>query len=161
MHNQVNNHPARISMVNGPNLNLLGSREPHIYGSTTLADIEAAMQTRARELDADLNCFQSNCEGAIIDHLHQLRGNTQGIIINPGGLTHTSVALRDALTGISIPFVEVHLSNIHAREPFRRHSYLSDCARACICGAGPRGYQYALDLLLHDLGESRDLLENS
>ena len=117
-------------MVHGPNLNLLGTREPDVYGSTTLLDIDARLAELGRELGAEVSSFQSNHEGALIDHVHALRGRADGIIINAGAFTHTSIALRDALVGIAVPFVEVHLSNVHARETFRHHSYLADVARA-------------------------------
>jgi len=139
----------KLLLLNGPNLNLLGSREPAVYGTTTLADIEQAAQAQAEAAGATLACFQSNHEGALIDRIHTAR--TEGvdaIVINPGGLTHTSVALRDALAGVAIPFVEVHLSNIHAREEFRHHSYLSGVARGVICGLGADGYRFAIDFAL-------------
>jgi len=133
----------KLLLLNGPNLNLLGTREPGVYGSTTLPQIEQQLVEMAREHDAQITCFQSNHEGALIDRIHQARIEAvDGIIINPGGLTHTSVALRDALSGVAIPFVEVHISNIHKREAFRHHSYLSDV------GLGPEGYKAALRFLL-------------
>ena len=136
----------KLLLINGPNLNLLGTREPHIYGSTTLPQITSALSDRAQTDSIELKDFQSNHEGAIIDRIHQAREeNLSGIIINPGAFTHTSVAIRDALVGVQIPFVEIHLSNVHAREPFRRHSYLSDKAEAVICGLGAYGYVAALD----------------
>ncbi|KAK6068290.1 3-dehydroquinate dehydratase [Seiridium cupressi] len=134
-----------ILLINGPNLNLLGTREPHIYGSTTLPDVEAAAQQQATELSVSLATFQSNHEGAIIDRIHEARGNVDAIIINPGGFTHTSVAIRDALLGVEIPFVELHVSNVHARESFRHHSYFTDKAVAMICGLGVYGYKAALE----------------
>jgi 3-dehydroquinate dehydratase-2 len=139
---------ARILVLNGPNLNLLGTREPQIYGSTTLADIIATLQTRASPLDATIESFQSNHEGAIVDRIHDARGKIDAIIINPGAFTHTSVALRDALSGVAIPFVEVHISNVHAREEFRKHSYLSDKAVGVICGLGVYGYEAALEFVV-------------
>jgi len=136
----------KILLINGPNLNLLGTREPQIYGSTTLAQIESAMTDRASSLGIELSHFQSNHEGAIIDRIHDARTDgVHGIIINPAAFTHTSVAIRDALSGVSIPFVEVHISNVHAREAFRHHSYLSDKAQAVIAGLGAYGYIAALD----------------
>ena len=117
----------KILLLNGPNLNLLGAREPDVYGSTTLKDIEAAAKQQAQDAGADMQCFQSNHEGALIDRIHVAKSDgIDAIVINPGGLTHTSVALRDALSGVAIPFLEVHISNIHRREAFRQHSYLSD-----------------------------------
>ena len=139
-----------ILLLNGPNLNLLGTREPHLYGSETLGAIEARLVARAAEAGARLATFQSNHEGALIDRVHAARTEgVTGIIINPGGLTHSSVALRDALTSVALPFIEVHLSNIHAREPFRHHSYFSDVAIGSMVGLGSRGYDFALDFLLN------------
>jgi 3-dehydroquinate dehydratase II len=135
----------RILLINGPNLNLLGTREPEIYGSATLADVEADAQQQAARLSVHLETHQSNWEGAIIDRIHEARGKIDGIVINPGALTHTSVALRDALVGVAIPFIEIHISNVHKREPFRHHSYLSDKAEAVICGLGIFGYQAAIE----------------
>ncbi len=139
-----------ILLLNGPNLNLLGTREPHLYGSETLPAIEARLVARAREVGAQLATFQSNHEGALIDRVHAARTQgVNGIIINPGGLTHSSVSLRDALTGVALPFIEVHLSNIHAREAFRHHSCFSDVAIGTVVGLGSRGYDFALDFLLN------------
>lgn len=136
---------ARLLVLHGPNLNLLGTREPEIYGSDTLADIDARLQAEARAAGHELVCRQSNAEHELIDWVHQAKPQgVRFIIINPGAFTHTSIALRDALLGVGIPFVEVHLSNVHAREPFRQHSYLSDVARGVITGLGARGYGYAL-----------------
>lgn len=136
-------------LLNGPNLNLLGTREPAVYGHTTLSDIETALQAQAAAAGANLQWFQSNHEGALIDRVQAARTEgVQGIVINPGGLTHTSVALRDALAGVAIPFVEVHISNIHRREPFRHHSYFSDLAVGSIVGLGVGGYRLALQHLL-------------
>ena len=134
----------RILLVNGPNLNLLGTREPGIYGSDTLEDVFDRASAVARELGLDLRAFQSNHEGALIDVIHEARTDCDAIVINPGAFTHTSVALRDALTGVSLPFAEVHISNVHAREPFRHHSYLSDVASCVIVGAGVQGYEFAI-----------------
>jgi len=142
-----------LLLLNGPNLNLLGTREPEVYGSTTLADIEQRAALQASKAGANLSVFQSNHEGALIDRIQAAR--TEGvsaIVINPGGLTHTSVALRDALAGVAIPFIEVHISNIHQREPFRHHSYLSGIARAVLCGFGVDGYRLAIDHLLQAQG---------
>jgi len=135
----------KVLLVNGPNLNLLGMREPAVYGSATLADVEAECATEARALGMELAAFQSNHEGALIDRIHAARNEGVAfIVINPGGLTHTSIALRDALVGVAIPFIEVHISNVHAREPFRRHSCLCDVAVGSIVGLGTRGYALAL-----------------
>lgn len=138
-----------LLLLNGPNLNLLGTREPEVYGSTTLADIEQRAALQASKAGATLNAFQSNHEGALIDRIHAARKEgVDAIVINPGGLTHTSVALRDALAGVAIPFVEVHISNIHQREEFRHFSYLSGIAKAVLCGFGVEGYRLAIDYLL-------------
>lgn len=143
---------ARILVLNGPNLNLLGTREPQIYGSQTLSDIERMLANQATEAGHSIECLQSNAEHALIDRIHQgMQDGTAFIVINPGGLTHTSVALRDALLATKIPFIEVHLSNIHAREAFRKHSYLSDVARGVICGLGVLGYELALRAAIHDI----------
>jgi 3-dehydroquinate dehydratase-2 len=134
-----------ILLINGPNLNLLGTREPHIYGTTTLADVEESCKSHAASLGAALEKFQSNHEGAIIDRIHAARTQVDGIIINPGGFTHTSVAIRDALLGTEIPFIELHVTNVHAREPWRHHSYLSDKAVGIIAGLGVFGYRVAVE----------------
>ncbi|EDM66843.1 3-dehydroquinate dehydratase [Moritella sp. PE36] len=134
----------RILLLNGPNLNLLGKREPETYGYQTLSDIVEHLTDVATEHDIDLRHEQSNAEHELIDHIHAAMGNTDFIIINPAAYTHTSVAIRDALLGVSIPFIEVHLSNVHAREQFRHHSYLSDVAKGVICGLGADGYEFAL-----------------
>ena len=142
-----------LLLLNGPNLNLLGTREPEVYGATTLAEVEQRAALQASKAGANLSVFQSNHEGALIDRIQAAR--TEGvsaIVINPGGLTHTSVALRDALAGVAIPFIEVHISNIHQREPFRHHSYLSGIARAVLCGFGVDGYRLAIDHLLQAQG---------
>ena len=141
--------PRKILVLHGPNLNLLGSREPEIYGRESLADINRRLIAQGKAAGATVSCFQSNQEGALIDRVQQSRkAQVSYIIINPAGFTHTSVALRDALAGVAIPFIEVHLSNIHAREPFRRHSYFSDQAAGTICGLGSRGYELALQFIL-------------
>lgn len=141
-----------LLLINGPNLNMLGTREPEVYGSTTLADIEQAAAAQAAAAGAALASFQSNHEGALIDRIQQARLEAvDAIVINPGGLTHTSVALRDALAAVDIPFVEVHISNIHKREAFRHHSYLSGIAVGVICGLGVEGYQAAIDFALKKL----------
>ena len=135
----------RILVLNGPNLNLLGTREPHLYGATTLPQIDAELTQIATDAGAQLQCFQSNHEGALIDRIQAARNDgTEIILINPGGLTHTSVALRDALAGVALPFIEVHISNIHKREAFRHHSFLSEIAVGVICGLGVNGYRLAL-----------------
>jgi 3-dehydroquinate dehydratase-2 len=142
----------KLLLVNGPNLNMLGTREPEVYGSTTLADIEQAAAAQAAAAGAVLASFQSNHEGALIDRIQQARQEgVDAIVINPGGLTHTSVALRDALAAVDIPFVEVHISNIHKREAFRHHSYLSGIAVGVICGLGVEGYRAAIDFALKKL----------
>jgi 3-dehydroquinate dehydratase-2 len=141
----------RILVLHGPNLNLLGTREPAVYGSTTLAQIDASLRELAASAGAVLDCAQSNHEGVLIDRIHLAREQgVSGIIINPGGLTHTSVALRDALAAVDIPVVEVHLSNVHRREEFRRHSYVSGVAVGVIAGLGAEGYRAALRYLLLD-----------
>ena len=136
-----------ILIINGPNLNLLGLREPNIYGAKTLSDINKHLDQIAIQLNITIAHFQSNHEGAIVDKIHEARNNVDYIIINAGALTHTSVAIRDALIGVAIPFVEVHISNVHARESFRHHSYLSDKAVGVIVGLGTFGYQAALQFV--------------
>lgn len=138
----------KVLVINGPNLNLLGTREPHIYGSTTLADVENGLRSQAQQLGLELDCFQSNHEGAIVDRIHQARlEGVKFVLINPGAYTHTSVAIRDAFGGVAIPFVEVHISNVHKRETFRHHSYLSDVAEAVMAGFGTLGYNLALQFI--------------
>lgn len=134
----------KVAIINGPNLNLLGTREPEVYGKETLQDIVNHLVTLGRELGLEVTSFQSNHEGAIIDHLHSLRLTHKALIVNPGGLTHTSVSLRDALSGVALPVYEVHLSNIHAREPFRHTSLVSGIAAGVVCGLGSLGYEMAL-----------------
>ena len=134
----------RIAILNGPNLNLLGTREPELYGKETLADIEAHLLTVAKELGVDLTFAQYNGEGEIVDAIHALRGRADGALVNAGAYSHTSLAIRDALAGVKIPFVEVHLTNIYAREPERRRSAIADVAVAVICGFGAYGYELAL-----------------
>jgi 3-dehydroquinate dehydratase II len=142
----------KIQLINGPNLNLLGKREPHLYGSLTLKEINAELSLKAEKSGITLSFFQSNTEGIIIDLLHELLDSPlDGIIINPGGLTHTSVALRDALLMFSCPIVEVHLSNIYKREPFRHKSLLADIVMGQLSGFGPFGYQMALEAITHTI----------
>lgn len=141
----------RILLINGPNLNLLGTREPEVYGSTTLADVVSQAEEQAKSHGIELSAFHSNHEGVIIDKIQQARGKVDAIIINPGAYTHTSIAIRDALLSINVPFVEIHVSNVHAREPFRRHSYLSDKAVGVICGLGTYGYTAALEFMARQL----------
>jgi len=146
---------AKILVLHGPNLNLLGVREPAIYGRDTLADINTTLTTRAGEAGHSVAYFQSNAEHELVGRIHQARDEGVAfIVINPGAFTHTSIALRDALTGVAIPFIEVHLSNPHAREPFRHTSYLSDVAVGVICGLGAHGYQLALDAALRRVGDA-------
>jgi 3-dehydroquinate dehydratase II len=136
----------KLLVLHGPNLNLLGTREPEVYGRDTLADINGRLEHRAKTLGLALAAFQSNHEGALIDRIHAAKAEqVDFIIINPGAFTHTSIALRDALLAVAIPFIEVHLSNVHARESFRQHSYLSDKAVGVICGLGAKGYEFALE----------------
>lgn len=142
---------AKILLLNGPNLNMLGKREPTHYGNLSLGDIEQQMQKLAQEHQVELTCFQANSEEKLIDKIHQSFQLIDFIIINPAAYTHTSVALRDALLSVSIPFIEVHLSNIHKREPFRHHSYFSDIAEGVICGLGAQGYELALQYALRYL----------
>ncbi|MET3447347.1 type II 3-dehydroquinate dehydratase [Ralstonia sp. 1138] len=142
-----------VLVLHGPNLNLLGTREPEVYGATTLADINAALAERAAARGVTLAHFQSNHEGALVDRIHAAKSEgVEFIIINPAAYTHTSVALRDALAGVVIPYIEVHLSNVHRREPFRHHSYLADQAVGVICGLGWRGYLAALDFAIDQHG---------
>lgn len=143
----------RLLLVNGPNLNMLGTRQPEIYGYITLADIEDAVTALAGDLGFTVRAVQSNHEGVLIDAIHAARGDCAGIVINPGAFTHTSVAIADALVAAELPVIEVHLSNIHKREAFRHHSYVSPVAEAVIAGAGPLGYQLAVRVLAARLDE--------
>ena len=143
---------ASLLLLHGPNLNLLGSREPEVYGRTTLADIDAALAAQAAAAGHVLEAFQSNAEHALVDRVQAARGDgTAFILINPAAFTHTSVAIRDALAGVALPFIEIHLSNPHSREPFRHTSYLSDKAVGVVCGFGADSYRYALDAALQRL----------
>ncbi len=142
----------RLLLVNGPNLNLLGTREPGIYGASTLADVERLTTEAAAEAGYELRALQSNHEGVLIDAIHAARADCAGIVINPGGLTHTSVSLRDALTGVGLPFAEVHISDVYAREEFRHHSYLHDVAAVRIIGRGVDGYADAVRELVAVIG---------
>lgn len=145
----------RIAVFHGPNLNLLGSREPQVYGSTTLDDINLRLEDEARKASVEISCRQSNSESELIEWIQQC-GDADFIIINPAAYTHTSVALRDALSAVAVPFIEVHLSNVHAREAFRRQSYFSDMAVAVITGMGARGYGYALDYAINFINSRKN-----
>jgi 3-dehydroquinate dehydratase-2 len=146
------NSVKRILVLNGPNLNLLGQREPEHYGADTLEAINKRLQTKANSAKVNLECFQSNAEADLVTKLQSLfQQPADFIIINPAAFTHTSVALRDALAALKTPFVEVHLSNVHAREAFRHHSYFSDLAVGVVCGLGAAGYEYALDFAIHHI----------
>ena len=136
-----------ILVLNGPNLNLLGTRQPEVYGSTTLAMVEDSCHVHGASLGLTVACLQSNSEGALIDAIHAAKGTYQGIILNAGAYTHTSIALMDAIASVELPVIEVHLSNIHAREEFRLRSYIAPVALGQICGLGPQGYLLALDAL--------------
>lgn len=140
-----------ILLLNGPNLNLLGTREPETYGHLTLNDIVQSLSADAQALNVKLSHFQSNAEFELINKIHAAQGNVDYILINPAAFTHTSVALRDALLGVNIPFIEIHLSNVYSREPFRHHSYLSDIATGVICGLGAEGYRFALQAAVNRL----------
>lgn len=140
-----------VLLLNGPNLNLLGLREPGLYGTQTLEAIEEQLRRQAQALGVELACFQSNHEGALVDRIHAARGQADGVLINAGALTHTSIALRDALLGVALPYVELHLSNVHAREPFRHHSTLADRAVGVVAGFGPASYTLALEGLVGHL----------
>lgn len=142
-----------ILILNGPNLNLLGTRQPEVYGPTTLADIEALCHAKATELGVEIDFRQSNHEGALVDALHEARGVHAGIILNAGAYTHTSVALMDAISSIMVPVVELHLSNIHAREAFRQKSYIAPVAVGQICGFGAAGYPLSMEAIMSYIGE--------
>lgn len=139
--------PSRILVVNGPNLNLLGTREPGLYGAATLSDVEALCAETGQRLGLEIGFMQSNHEGALVDAVQGARGTAQGIVINPAAYTHTSVAIADALRAVELPVIEVHISNVHAREEFRKHSHVSPIASAVIAGAGVNGYRYAVEQL--------------
>lgn len=141
----------RIAVLNGPNLNLLGTREPELYGTTTLENIEQRLRDVARELGVDVECAQHNAEGALVDAIQALRGRAAGAVLNAGAYSHTSLAIRDAFAAVGVPFVEVHITNIHAREPERRTSMLAPAARAVLCGFGAYGYELALRGLVASL----------
>lgn len=146
---------ARVLVLHGPNLNLLGEREPGIYGAATLSSIDAKLADRATACGVTLESFQSNAEAALIDKVHDSRADgVEFIVINPAAFTHSSIALRDALSAVGLPFIEVHLSNVHARESFRHHSYFSDIAEGVICGLGPAGYEFALQYALERLKDT-------
>ena len=140
---------TKYMLLNGPNLNLLGTREPQIYGSESLSDIEATLSEISKKNDCELLCYQSNAEHELVDFIHEAKNqDVKCIVINPGALTHSSIALRDALAGVDIPFIEVHISNIYAREEFRKKSYLSDIAEGVISGLGVQGYELALEVAI-------------
>ena len=140
--------PRRLLLVNGPNLNLLGAREPGVYGTQTLADIEALVAATAAGHGFDVDAIQSNHEGVLLDAIHAARETCSGIVINPGGLTHTSIVLRDALAGVNLPVAEVHISNVYKREEFRHHSYIADIAIVHVVGEGVTGYSTAVERLI-------------
>jgi 3-dehydroquinate dehydratase-2 len=142
---------VRIAVLNGPNLNLLGTREPALYGRETLADVEKRLRDVAKELKIDVSFAQENGEGALIDAVHAMKGKVQGAVVNAGAYSHTSLALRDAFLAVEVPFVEVHVTNVFAREPERRHSMLAPAARAVLCGFGAYGYELALRGLVASL----------
>jgi len=142
---------TKLLILNGPNLNLLGTRQPEVYGSTTLADIEDLCRAHAAKLGVAVSFYQSNIEGALIDAIHAAKGTQDGLILNAGAYTHTSIALMDAVFSVELPMVEVHLSNVHAREEFRHVSYISKAAIGQLCGFGAQGYLFAMDALFHRL----------
>ncbi|ALD64663.1 type II 3-dehydroquinate dehydratase [Glutamicibacter soli] len=147
------NASRTILLLNGPNLNLLGTREPEIYGRETLADVEALARSTAQSLGFELTAVQSNHEGVLLDAIHEARTTAAGIVINPGAFTHTSIALADAISGVELPAIEVHISNVHKREAFRHHSYISPVASSIIIGAGVNGYRLAVEQMAHLLGK--------
>ena len=148
---------ASLLLINGPNLNLLGSREPGVYGETNLADVESRLTGLASEQGHDLDCFQSNAEHEIVDRVQKAAGDkVEFILLNPGAFTHTSIAIRDALLAVSIPFIEIHLSNVFAREDFRHNSYFSDIAAGCLFGLGAYGYELGLNAAIRQLEDDGD-----
>ncbi|KZY38336.1 3-dehydroquinate dehydratase [Roseovarius sp. HI0049] len=142
---------ASILILNGPNLNLLGQRQPEVYGATTLAQIEETCRAKARDMGLGLDFMQSNSEGALVDAIHAARGTHDGLILNAGAYTHTSIALMDAISSVELPTIELHLSNVHAREEFRHISYIARVAVGVICGFGPAGYELAIDAMIRHL----------
>ncbi|MBQ61019.1 MAG: type II 3-dehydroquinate dehydratase [Gammaproteobacteria bacterium] len=142
---------AKILVLHGPNLNLLGTREPEVYGTDTLENINSHLRHKVEAASHEFEAFQSNAEHELIDKIHEAKGSVSFVVINPGAFTHTSIALRDAFLGVSIPFIEVHLSNVHEREDFRQHSYLSDIALGVISGLGSQGYEMAIDSALDNI----------
>ncbi len=147
----------KVLILNGPNLNMLGTRQPEVYGTATLDDIDAACRARAEELGLEVECRQSNGEGELVGWIQQAPGAADGIIMNPGAYTHTSIAILDALLAADLPLIEVHLSNIHKREDFRHHSFVSKAAQGVICGFGARGYLMALEAMAASLAESQEI----
>ena len=147
----------KVLILNGPNLNMLGTRQPEVYGTATLDDIDAACRARAEELGLEVECRQSNGEGELVGWIQQAPGAADGIIMNPGAYTHTSVAILDALLAADLPLIEVHLSNIHKREDFRHHSFVAKAAQGVICGFGARGYLMALEAMAAALAESQEV----
>ncbi|MGB7334180.1 MAG: type II 3-dehydroquinate dehydratase [Salaquimonas sp.] len=143
-----------ILIINGPNLNMLGTRQPEIYGSETLADVEKLCADIAKKMSANAVCFQSNHEGEIVDAIQAAKGKHNAIVINPGAYSHTSVAIRDAFSSVELPVWEVHISNIHARESFRHHSYVSGVAKGVICGFGIDGYRFAIEAAIENLANA-------
>lgn len=146
--------PHSILVINGPNLNLLGTREPGIYGSHTLEDVNKLCIAAGKAADVKITCFQNNSEGAIVDEIHAARGKYNAIVINPAAYSHTSVAIRDALSGVAIPVYEIHISNIHTREEFRHHSFVSAIAKSVVCGMGVYGYVASINAAIADLNDA-------
>lgn len=144
---------SSILILNGPNLNLLGTRQPEVYGKTTLQDIENMCVSHGKSLGVSVNCIQSNHEGALVDAIHAAKGQHDGIVLNAGAYTHTSIALMDAISSVALPVIELHLSNIHARESFRHKSFIAPVAVGQICGFGALGYRLAIDAMLNHIGK--------